>query len=60
MMPEIRKKGEVVAVVDTTTPMVGRDGRLDSVQRLGWCCCGQPQSWYCHCYWVGKKRTRSA
>jgi hypothetical protein len=25
IIPEIRKKGEVVAVVDTTTPMAGRD-----------------------------------
>ena len=36
IIPEIRKKGEVVAVVDTTTPMAGPDGRLHSAQRLEW------------------------
>lgn len=40
IMPEIRKKGEVVAVVDTTTPMVGRDGRLISAERSTWVFCG--------------------
>lgn len=34
IIPEIRKKGEVVAVVDTTTPMAGRDTR-----RKGWSGC---------------------
>jgi hypothetical protein len=40
IMPEIRKKGEVVAVVDTTTPMIGRDRRSHPAYRLKWVFCG--------------------
>lgn len=57
IMPEVRKKGEVVAVVETTTPMVGWDSRLDSAYRMKWRCCRQPQSRYCHRYWVDEKQT---
>jgi hypothetical protein len=55
IMPEIRKKGEVVAVVDTTTPMAGWDSRYTRAR--GRRCCRQPQSRYCHDCWVGKKHS---